>query len=267
MANGRATPAMFTGRAAGVALSVDNTIALIVKNTLDGNLGGAVSVDLRTTRSETTNITLFDNRIVGNRGGRTIGIFGGVGSSGPRATISSNTISGNSAGTLYDTLFIDEISTFVADNTFFDDLSRHVVYWSTESRTTLGQLFLNNTLYLNVGQTPNQRWTVRNFGKGPVYTGNVFQNPANSYEFAASVDNGQGNHLAPYNWWGTSPSLNEAAKRIRDKSVDPALAGVSIAPLLTTSPWTDPFGKVVENESVALLIVIFCRKAASTVGL
>ena len=240
--NGRYTTTSYKGRAAGIAISADHANIVIQNNGLTDNSGGAVSVNLDTSRSESTSIHVFDNRIVRNREGGTISISGSSNSTGPRARILSNEINHNSAGVLYDTLSINRIATSVVDNTFHNDTGRYTVYWETGQRSSnSGQQFANNTLYLNVGQTPNERWTVHAVGVGPSYTGNVFTNPANRYEFAAGSDLKQGHHNAVGNWWG-SGNVNEAEKRVRDKDDVSNLAAADIVPVVNESAWTDNGG-------------------------
>ena len=230
------------GSAAGIAVSADHANIVIQNNGLADNSGGAVSLNLQTSRNESRSIDLFDNRIVRNRDGGTISISGSSSSTGARARILSNKINHNSAGVLYDTLSINRIAASVVDNTFHNDTGRHTVYWEIGERSSIyGQQFANNTLHLNVGQTPNQRWTVYAVGVGPSYTGNVFTNPANRYEFAAGSDLNQSHHNAVDNWWG-SRYLSEAEKRVRDKDDVSSLAAVDIAPVVTESPWTDNGG-------------------------
>ncbi|XP_065830968.1 uncharacterized protein [Oscarella lobularis] len=240
--NGRFTTASYKDRAAGIAVSADHASIVIQNNGLTDNSGGAVSVNLDASRSESTSIDIFDNRIVRNREGGTISITGSSNSAGPRASIRSNKINHNSAGVLYDTLSINGIATSVVDNSFHNNTGRYAVYWETGQRSSIsGQQFANNTLYLNVGQAPNERWTVYAVGVGPSYTGNVFTNPANRYEFAAGSDLGQGHHNAVDNWWG-SRHLSEAEKRVRDKDDVLSLAAADIAPVVKESPWTDNGG-------------------------
>ena len=240
--NGRYTTASYKGRAAGIAVSADHANIVIQNNGLTDNSGGAVSLNLDTSRNESTSLDLFDNHIVRNKEGGTISISGSSHSTGPRASIRSNKINHNSAGNLHDTLSINRIAASVIGNTFYNDTGRHAVYWETGQRSSIsGQQFANNTLYLIIGQTPNQRWTVYAVGVGPSYTGNVFTNPANRYEFAAGSDLSQGHHNAVDNWWG-SRSLSEAEKRVRDKDDFSSLAAADIAPVVKESPWTDNGG-------------------------
>ena len=240
--NGRFTTASYKDRAAGIAVSADHASIVIQNNGLTDNSGGAVSVNLDASRSESTSIDIFDNRIVRNREGGTISITGSSNSAGPRASIRSNKINHNSAGVLYDTLSINGIATSVVDNSFHNNTGRYAVYLETGQRSSIsGQQFANNTLYLNVGQAPNERWTVYAVDVGPSYTGNVFTNPANRYEFAAGSDLGQGHHNAVDNWWG-SRHLSEAEKRVRDKDDVLSLAAADIAPVVKESPWTDNGG-------------------------
>ena len=236
--NGRYTTASYAGRAAGIAISADNTNIAIQNIGLTDNEGGAVSLNLTTCQNESMWVDVFDNRIVRNKGGATISVFGSSGSSGPRANIFSNTIDHNSAGVLYDTLEINSVAATVFGNTFYNNTGRHVVYWKTGQRSSDSkQTFSNNSLHFNVGQTPNERWTVYAVGVGPKYAGNAFTDPANSYEFAAGSDLGQGYHDAVGNWWG-SRYLSEAEKRVRDKGDISNLAAAEIAPIVKESPWT-----------------------------
>eukprot|EP00118_Oscarella_pearsei_P003217 m.13434 g.13434 ORF g.13434 m.13434 type:complete len:5185 (+) comp24805_c0_seq1:361-15915(+) len=250
--NGQFTTASFKGRAAGIALYVDNADIAIQNNGIVDNRGGAISLNLDTTRTESTSAFIFDNRIARNSQGGTIGVNGASGSSGPRVDIRSNIINHNSAGILHDTLAITNIAATVVDNVFYNNTGRHVTYWETGQRSSISdQTFENNTLYLNVGQTPNYRWTIYAVGVGASYTKNVFTNPANKYEFASGSDLGQGSHDARENWWG-SRHLSQVEKRVRDKIDVSSLAAASVAPVETISPWNDnggcQFGWTLEEE-------------------
>ena len=240
--NGRFTTASYRGHAAGIAVAADNANIAIQNNGFRSNSGGAVSLNFSTCQNESTSLDVFDNRIVRNKEGGTIIIVGSSSSSGPRANIRSNTIDHNSAGILYDTLAINRTAATVVDNTFYNNTGQHVVYWETGERSSSsGQQFVNNTLYLNVGQTPNERWTVYAVGVGPSYTSNVFTNPANQYDFATGFDLGQGHHNAVENWWG-SRHLSQAEKRVRDKNDVSSLAAADIAPVVKNSPWNEKEG-------------------------
>ena len=237
--NGQFTTATYGSRSAGIAMHIDRSNVIIQNNAFWKNKGGAVSLKLDSDVHK-SNVYLFDNDIEWNTAGPTVSLSGSNGTSGPLVYIVGNRISHNSAGIQYDTLSIDNIAANVVRNIFFNDTSRHVIRWIVGSRSSVGgQQCVDNTLYLNIGQKPNYRWSVYADGVGPQYMQNLFSNPSNLYEFVSGTDREQGHHDARNNWWGTS-DLTQAEARVRDKNDLSSSAIVDIKPI--DSSWVAQSG-------------------------
>ena len=246
--NGQFMNGRYGPRPAGLAIQLGKAdIVVIQNNAFWKNKEGAVRLKLEPGIYE-NNVSLFDNDIEQNIAGHTVdvslnsGALGSTHISKPRLHIVGNRISHNSAGIQYDTLSIDNVAANVVNNTFFNDTSRHVIRWVVGSQSSVGgQQCVDNTLYLNIGQTPNYRWSLYADGVGPRYLRNLFYNPSNLYEFVSGRDRGQGRHDARNNWWGTS-DLNKAEARVRDKNDVSSLAAVDINPIDITNPWDGQSG-------------------------
>ena len=248
--NGKFTTATYGFRSAGVAMQIDKSNVIIQNSVIEKNRGGAVSVKLDS-GSEHSDLYLFDNEIKENTAGPAVTVSGTSGTSGPRLHVIGNKINHNSAGILYNTLSISNVAANVSTNTFFNNTGRHVIHWTVGSRySIMGQQCVDNTLYLNVGQTPNYRWTIFADGVGPQYMRNVLSNPSNVYEFVSGSDRGHGHHDARNNWWGT-PYLSQAEQKVRDKSDQSSLATADFKPIDSNNPWASQSGTAV-NTSFAM---------------
>ena len=235
------TSAYSTVIGGGIIMQLDKSNVVLQNNVIEMNEGGGVSLQLDS-GSERSSIRIADNQIDRNTGGPAVSLSGTSGTTGPRASVTDNSISHNSAGILDDTLSITSVAATVTGNTFFNDTSRHVLRWETGPRYSVsGQQCLNNTFYLNVGQKPDYRWTTLVEGVAAKYNGNVFVNPANSYEFVAGSNLNQGNHDARNNWWGTA-DVSKAEQKILDGSDESFRAHVDIKPVGTVSPLSSRTG-------------------------
>ena len=254
--NGKFTTATYGSRSAGVAMQIDKSNVIIQNSAIEKNRGGAVSLKLDS-GSEHSYLYLFDNEIKENTAGPTVTVSGTSGTSGPRLHVIGNRISHNSAGILYDALSISDVAANVSTNTFFNNTGRHVVHWTVGSRySIIRQQCVDNTLYLNVGQTPNYRWSIFADGVAPQYMRNVLTNPSNVYEFVSGVDRSQGHHDAANNWWGT-PYLSHAELEVRDKSDESSLATVDIEPIYSNNPWAEHSGTAVNTSCHKLFHTCF----------
>eukprot|EP00118_Oscarella_pearsei_P024297 m.303372 g.303372 ORF g.303372 m.303372 type:complete len:4895 (+) comp40834_c0_seq19:159-14843(+) len=209
--NGRFTTLSFNGQAAGIALIISYTNVTIQNNGLTNNKGGALSSDV----NSNSRILVYDNRIIRNSDGSTISIRLNGSAGVMEAEIISNTINHNSAGVLFDNMAVIDVSTKVTGNILYDNIGRHVLSWQTNAlSSSLSQECSKNIMHLNVGQIPDRRWSVYVSGVGPVYRGNVFDNPANVFEFSTGV--GAGQHDVKMNWWGSGSGSGNAEQRVRD---------------------------------------------------
>ena len=225
----------------GITMQLDKSNVVIQNNVIEMNKGGGVTIQLDS-GSESSSIRVADNQIDGNTGGPAVSLSGTSGTTGPRASVTDNSISHNSAGILDDTLSITSVAATVTGNTFFNDTSRHVLRWETGPRYSVsGQQCLNNTFYLNVGQKPDYRWTTLVTGVAAKYNGNLFVNPANTYEFVAGNNLNQGNHDARNNWWGTA-DVTKADQKVLDGNDESFRAHVDVRPIDAVSPWSSRAG-------------------------
>ncbi len=223
-------------RSSGVNMQVDKSNLLIQNNVIESNAVGAITLKLDR-ESESSSVVVSNNQIEANVGGAAVSLSAASGTTGPRASITDNDISHNSAGILHDTLSITNVAANVNRNTFYNNTARHTVRWQTASQHSVNnQHCSRNIFYFNVGQKPNERWTILADGVAASYSRNVFFNPANTYEMVAGPDQYQGNHEARNNWWGTA-NLNKAELKVLDKHDESSRANIDITPINDTNPW------------------------------
>ncbi len=226
-------------KASGVNMQVDKSNLLIQNNVIESNAGGAITLKLDR-GSENLSVVVSNNQIEENMGGAAVSLSAASGTTGPRASIADNDISHNSGGILHDTLSITNVAANVSGNTFYSNTARYTVRWQTASQHSVdNQHCSRNIFYLNVGQKPNERWTILAEGVAASYSGNVFDNPVNTYEMVAGWDQNQNqsNHEAKNNWWGTA-NLNKAEQKVLDKHDEAFRANIDITPIKNTNPWS-----------------------------
>ena len=226
-------------RSSGVNMQVDKSNLLIQNNVIESNAGGAITLQLDR-GSEKLSVVVSNNQIEANMGGAAVSLSAASGTTGPRASIADNDISHNSAGIVHDTLSITNVAANVSGNTFYNNTARYTVRWQTASQHSVdNQHCSRNIFYLNVGQKPNERWTILAEGVAASYSGNVFDNPVNTYEMVAGWDQNQNqsNHEAKNNWWGTA-NLNKAEQKVLDKHDEAFRANIDITPIKNTNPWS-----------------------------
>jgi hypothetical protein len=257
--------------AGGLVMELHNSNAIIQNNTLKENVGGGVLIQTNWDK-EPSFINLLHNRISENDHGHAVSlsnpfILWSREESAVRALVFNNSIRSNCAklycpGSECDALLINNVTTNVTGNTFFDNTCRYVISWNGHSKTD--QYCSKNILYHNAGRL---RQSILVEGVAAKYDRNVFFNPTNDFEFTAGKDIGQGNYDVRNNWWGPRiSSADEAESRILDKQDDDWRVRVDIQPIDTIDPWLNssvcpPYWKAIDSNCF-----LYIRKWRSWAG-